>query len=451
MAVKLWQTNAKLDDQIERFTIGQDQELDRLLAPYDALGSLAHCRMLSEVGLLTAEEGQVLAAGLRDILAEMAAGEFRIEAGVEDVHSQVEYLLTQRLGEVGKKIHTGRSRNDQVLVDLRLFLREELAQIWHGTADLVETLLGQSEQYRDYLLPGYTHLQIGMVSSAGLWFGAYAESLIDDLQLWRSVHDIVNQNPLGSAAGYGSSFPIDRQRTTELLGFSDLNYNSMHAQLGRGKTELYFAFGLAALGATIGKLAMDICLYNGQNYGFFELPRAFTTGSSIMPHKKNPDVVELIRARCNQWQNLPAAVMALTTNLPGGYHRDFQLLKEVLFPAIQQAGEVLELTQRLVSELRVAPDLLADPRYDVLYSVDAINQLVVAGVPFREAYHRVSGQVEAGSFQRPAELPYTHLGSIGELGTAGIRRKLDRLRGEVDFGGWRACLAGLGVVQPKPE
>ncbi len=443
MGLKLWQKDYALHQGIEKFTIGRDQELDLQLAPYDVMGSLAHGEMLVKIGLLTPAEGQVLRTGLLAILAEIESGDFSIGAGIEDVHSQVEYLLTLRLGEVGKKIHTGRSRNDQVLVDLRLFLRDKLAQLWQLTESLVETLLQQSEKYQHHLMPGYTHLQVGMVSSAGMWFGAYAESLLDDLRLLRSVHEIINQNPLGSAAGYGSSFPIDRQLTTELLGFADLNYNSMHAQLGRGKTELYFAFGLAALGSTIGKMAMDICLYNSQNFGFFQLPQEFTTGSSIMPHKKNPDVVELIRARCNQLQNLPAAIMALTTNLPGGYHRDFQLLKETLFPALEQAEEVLTLSAWLMGEIQVSENLLVDERYDVLYSVDAINQLVVEGMPFREAYHQVSREVATGNFERPEALAYTHLGSIGNLGTAEIKQKLLQLREQQGFEQWREALEAL--------
>ncbi|RMF04344.1 MAG: argininosuccinate lyase [Bacteroidetes bacterium] len=445
MANKLWQKAYELDTQIEAFTVGRDRELDRRLAPFDILGSLAHGRMLSEVGLLEPAEFAQLEKVLQELYTRAAAGDFVIEEGVEDIHSQVELILTKRLGDIGKKIHSGRSRNDQVLVDLRLYFREELAQLVDSMAALVRLLLQRSEAHRSDLMPGYTHLQVAMVSSFGLWFGAYAESLIDDLRLWRGIYDIINQNPLGSAAGYGSSFPLDRERTTQLLGFREPAYNVVHAQMGRGKSELHLSFGLAATAQTLAKLAMDVCLYNSQNFGFLRLPEELTTGSSIMPHKKNPDVFELLRGRCNHLQSLPTQVSQLQANLPSGYHREFQLLKEILFPAIEQMKEVLHIAQYAISKLEVQVELLQDPKYELLYSVEAVNALVLEGTPFRDAYRMVGESIAAGTFVPPKELKHTHLGSLGNLSNAAIEQKLLRVLDSFNFAVWRERLAELLV------
>lgn len=426
---KLWEKDQPLDARIEAFTVGRDRELDLLLAPYDILGSLAHVRMLSEIGLLTEEEYQLVAAALRRLYQRAAAGELVIEDGVEDIHSQVELLLTRELGDVGKKIHSGRSRNDQVLVDLRLYFRAETAAIVRQLAGLSRQLLALSETHRDVLLPGYTHLQVAMVSSFGLWFGAYGESLIDDLQLWRAVYRVIDQNPLGSAAGYGSSFPLRRRRTTELLGFADLAYNVVHAQMGRGKTELHIAFALAGTAQTLGKMAMDVCLYNSQNFGFLRLPDDLTTGSSIMPHKKNPDVFELLRGRYNQLQSLPAQVSQLLANLPSGYHRDFQLLKEVVFPALATLKDCLAITAYALDHLEVRRDILQEEKYRLLYSVEAVNAAVLAGTPFRDAYRQVAADIEAGRFSPSTDLDHTHEGSLGNLCTTEILAKLERVLG----------------------
>ncbi|GJM33430.1 MAG: argininosuccinate lyase [Saprospiraceae bacterium] len=425
--MKLWQKAYGLDEKIEQFTVGQDRELDLLLAPYDILGSLAHIRMLEKIDLLTSGELHQLTTTLQGLYQEVKVGNFSIEANVEDVHSQIELLLTQKLGAVGKKIHSGRSRNDQVLVDLRLYFRAEIEAIATTMKALFDQLQELSEKHQDQLMPGYTHLQVGMVSSFGLWFGAYAESLVDDLQLLRSVFDIINQNPLGSAAGYGSSFPLQRKMTTDLLGFADLNYNVVHAQLGRGKSEHFMAFSLAAIGHTLGKLAMDIVLFSNQNFSFLTLPDDLTTGSSIMPHKKNPDVFELIRGRCNQLQALPVQVSQLTGNLPSGYHRDFQLLKEVLFPAISQLKDCLSLATYALGQIQLKANLLEGSDYDFLFSVEEVNRLVLAGVPFRDAYHQVGQQIAAGNFHPDKKLVHTHEGSIGNLCTSEIKAKWDRV------------------------
>ncbi len=424
MKDKLWQKPYELNQRIEAFTIGQDRELDLRLAPFDILGSIAHGRMLAEVGLLTEEEFEQIARVLRRLHAEAEAGNLAIEAGVEDIHSQVELILTRELGDVGKKIHSGRSRNDQVLVDLRLYFRHVIQEISLETQELAEVLLRRSEEHKADLMPGYTHLQVAMVSSFGLWFGAYAESLVDDLQLWQGVYRIVNQNPLGSAAGYGSSFPLDRQRTTNLLGFDDLAYNVVHAQMGRGKTELHLAFALAGMAHTLGKLAMDVCLYNSQNFRFLRLPDELTTGSSIMPHKKNPDVFELIRGRCALLESLPGQVSQLIGHLPSGYHRDFQLLKEILLPALDQLREVLSITTFAIDQLKVLPELLKDEQYRLLFSVEAVNAEVLKGTPFRDAYHRIAEHIAAGTFSPPETVEHTHLGSLGNLATHAIREKL---------------------------
>jgi argininosuccinate lyase len=441
---KLWQKPYELDARIERFTVGRDRELDLLLAPYDIAGSLAHAKMLASVGLLEEVELAQLEPALKRLYQQAVRGEFRITDGVEDVHSQVELLLTEELGDVGKKIHSGRSRNDQVLVDLRLFFRAELAELVRTTASFSEQLIELSEAHAEVLLPGYTHLQVAMVSSFGLWFGAYAETLVDDLRLFQGVYRIVNQNPLGSAAGYGSSFPLDRRLTTELLGFDDVAYNVVHAQMGRGKTELQVAFALANLGATLGKMAMDVCLYNSQNFGFLELPDDLTTGSSIMPHKKNPDVFELLRGRANQLQSLPAQVSQLTGNLPSGYHRDFQLLKEVVFPGLEAAKDCLDIAAYACAHLKVKKDLLADPKYDPLYSVEVVNREVLNGLPFRDAYHKVSSQIAEGAFTPSRKLDHTHLGSLGNLANDDIQRKLEAVL--QDFNLERAERAVEGLV-----
>lgn len=433
--MKLWQKDYTVDQQIDRFTVGRDRELDLQLARYDIQGSLAHIQMLTSIGLIEEEELPQLSDALKEIYQSVLLGDFRIEDGVEDVHSQVEILLTKKLGEVGKKIHSGRSRNDQVLVDLRLFFRAEMQAVAREIADLFQTLQRLSRQYQDHLMPGYTHLQVGMVSSFGLWFGAYAESLVDDLQLLQSVFKINNQNPLGSAAGYGSSFPLNRKLTTELLAFDDLNYNVVHAQLGRGKTEHFLSFALAGIGHTLGKLAMDTVLFMNQNFGFISFPDELTTGSSIMPHKKNPDVFELIRGRCNQLQSLPAQVSQLTGNLPGGYHRDFQLLKEIIFPAIQSLKESLSIASYAMQQIRIKDNILDDEKYVYLYSVEEVNRLVLKGIPFRDAYKEVGKQIESGNFNPPREVHHTHEGSIGSLNHQEIEAKWKRIWKSFGFAG----------------
>ena len=428
MKNKLWQKSYDLNQDIEQFTVGDDRKMDLYLAPYDVLGSLAHIKMLTRVGLLEENERQALAKNLSQIYQRAVEGDFKIEEGMEDVHSQVEMLLTQELGDMGKKIHSGRSRNDQVLVDLRLFFRAEIETLSQSTLELFETLQTLSEEHKDVLMPGYTHLQVAMVSSFGLWFGAYAESLIDDMQQLLATYKIMNHNPLGSAAGYGSSFPLDRKLTTELLGFEDLNYNVVHAQMGRGKTELFLAFSLAAIGHTLNKLAMDIVLFMNQNFGFIKFPDELTTGSSIMPHKKNPDVFELIRAKCNQLIALPAQVSMLTTNLPSGYHRDFQLLKESLFPALQLANESLAMATFALQNIQVNKVVLdSHPMYKYLFSVEVVNQEVLTGTPFRDAYQKIGQDIDSGNFDPAREVNHTHEGSIGNLCTAEIKAKMERV------------------------
>ncbi|MEM9258943.1 MAG: argininosuccinate lyase [Bacteroidota bacterium] len=424
MPTKLWEKDYDLDQKIADFTVGRDRELDLELAPFDILGSLAHVQMLSEVGLLAAGAARRCKEKLQELYQAAQAGDFLIEDGVEDVHSQVELLLTRALGDDGKKIHSGRSRNDQVLVDLRLYFRHRIQGIVEQTAALSQTLTELSEEHHDKLIPGYTHLQVAMVSSFGLWFGAYGEALVDDLRIWKGVYEVVDQNPLGSAAGYGSSFPLDRDRTTALLGFREPAVNVVAAQMGRGKTELLLAFAIAGIAQTLGKLAMDVCLYSSQNFGFLQLPNELTTGSSIMPHKKNPDVFELLRGRCNLLQSLPSQMAQLTTNLPSGYHRDFQLLKEALFPALDQLEDGLAIALYALPRTRVrAQELPTDPRYTYLYSVEAVNQLVLDGVPFRDAYTQVGKDIENGNFMPPTELKHTHLGSLGNLGNERIAAK----------------------------
>ena len=430
MTNKLWDKGFEPDRAIEAYTVGRDRELDLRLARYDVEGSLAHIAMLEKIGLLTRDELTTLTAGLQAIAGEIAAGRFEIEPDTEDIHSQVELLLTRRLGDVGKKIHSGRSRNDQVLVDLKLFLRDELRQ----TADDVQTLFDRlqelSERHKEVLMPGYTHLQIAMPSSFGLWFGAYAETLVDDMRLLAAAWHIANQNPLGSAAGYGSSFPLDRRMTTQLLGFEELHYNVVAAQMSRGKSERAAATALAAVAATVGRLAMDVCLMMSQNFGFVSLPDVLTTGSSIMPHKKNPDVFEIMRGRCNRLQSVPNEIALLTANLPAGYHRDLQLLKEILFPAFDELRGTLGMCDFMLAHLRVNDRILDDPKYDYLFTVEDVNRLVLQGVPFREAYRRVGLAVQHREYRPTREVHHTHEGSIGNLCTEEIRRKMERVRAE---------------------
>lgn len=425
MPTKLWEKDYDLDQKIADFTVGRDRELDLELAPFDILGSLAHVQMLSEVDLLEAGAARRCKEKLGELYQSAVSGDFVIEDGIEDVHSQVELMLTRALGDDGKKIHSGRSRNDQVLVDLRLYFRHRIQGVVERTAELSRTLTSLSEEHKDKLIPGYTHLQVAMVSSFGLWFGAYAEALVDDLRMLKSAYEVADQNPLGSAAGYGSSFPLDRDRTTELLGFSSPVVNVVAAQMGRGKTELVLAFAIASLAQTIGKMAMDVCLYSSQNFGFLQLPPELTTGSSIMPHKKNPDVFELLRGRCNLLQSLPAQISQLNTNLPSGYHRDFQLLKEAIFPALDQLEDGLDIALYALPRTSVrAQELPTDPRYTYLYSVEAVNNLVLEGVPFRDAYMQVGRDIEAGTFVPPTDLKHTHLGSLGNLGNERVSAKL---------------------------
>jgi argininosuccinate lyase len=441
---KLWEKeNVLTNTAVEKFTVGNDQTLDLALARYDIQGSLAHVTMLGKVGLLTNEETAILSIELKKLYQQIEQEGFTIAKEVEDVHSQIELLLTAQLGEVGKRIHAGRSRNDQVLVDLRLYFRAELREIVELTHTLFQTLQAQSEAHKAVLIPGYTHLQVAMVSSFGLWFGAYAETLCDDVQLLQSVYRIVNQNPLGSGAGYGGSLPIDRTLTTNLLGFDDLNYNVVHAQMGRGKTEHFMAFGLAALGHTLGKWAMDICLYMSQNFSFLTLPDTYTTGSSIMPHKKNPDVLELLRGKANRLQSLPTEVALLTSNLPSGYHRDFQLLKEIIFPALTEIKTMLRIANDVCATLRVKTDILHDEKYQYLYTVEAVNDLVMSGVPFREAYQQIGKQIENETFTYAKNIEHTHEGSIGNLCTEQIAAKMTRLIDGFQFKKVEQAIVGL--------
>jgi argininosuccinate lyase len=419
MQQKIWQkghlNDTLLTQQVETFTVGKDRELDILLARYDVLGSLAHTEMLSECGLIPSEEWPALRDALLKILHDIESGSFQIAEGTEDVHSEVEFRLTQSLGEIGKKIHSGRSRNDQVLVDLKLFTRAELEEIVVKAKRLFDKLIELADIHQDKLLPGYTHLQVAMISSFGLWFSAYAESLVDDIEQIYAAFKMANKNPLGSGAGYGGSLPLNRKRTTELLGFEHLNYNVVYAQMNRGKMERTVAAALASLAGTLGKMAMDMCLYLNQNFGFISFPDALTTGSSIMPHKKNPDVWELMRARCNKLQNLPAQFASILGNLPSGYHRDLQLIKEDYIPAFSNIKECLDMAHTMLSHIEVKDDILADDKYIYLYSVEAVNQLVLEGKPFREAYIEVGQAIEAGSFERPLLVRHTHEGSLGNL------------------------------------
>lgn len=435
MSGKLWDKGFEPDKMIEEYTVGLDRELDMRLARYDVEGSLAHIAMLEKIGLLTDDELRRLTEGLREIAAEIDAGRFSIEPGTEDVHSAVELLLTRRLGDVGKKIHAGRSRNDQVLVDLKLFLRDELRRTAQDVRRLFDRLQAASERYREVLMPGYTHLQVAMPSSFGLWFGAYAETLVDDVRLLAAAWHTANQNPLGSAAGYGSSFPLDRTMTTRLLGFEEMHYNVVAAQMSRGKSERAAAAAISGIAATVGRMAMDLCLFMSQNFGFVTLPDELTTGSSIMPHKKNPDVFEIMRGRCNRLQALPNEIALLTTNLPVGYHRDLQLLKEILFPAFTEIRRTLRMGDFMVAQLRVNDRILDDRKYDYLFTVEDVNRLVLQGVPFREAYRRVGMAVQRGEYRPTREVRHTHEGSIGNLCTAEIRRKMERVLAEFETPG----------------
>ncbi len=433
MATKLWEKNFTPTAEIERFTVGRDRELDAYLAESDVLGSMAHITMLESIGLLTADELKVLLAELRHILGEIRAGEFTIEEGVEDVHSEVELLLTQRLGDIGKKIHSGRSRNDQVLVDLKLWTRRQLREVVELVKVLFDELQAQSEKYKNVLMPGYTHLQVAMPSSFGLWFGAYAESLTDDMLFLQAAYKMVNRNPLGSAAGYGSSFPLKRQMTTDLLGFDSMDYNVVYAQMGRGKMERNVAFAIATVAGTIAKLAFDACLFNSQNFAFVKLPNECTTGSSIMPHKKNPDVFELTRAKCNKLQALPQQVMLIMNNLPSGYFRDLQIIKEVFLPAFAELKDCLQMTAYIINKMQVNDHILDDPRYDLMFSVEEVNRLAANGMPFRDAYKKVGLDIEAGKFQPVKDVHHTHEGSIGNLCTAEIAALMNNILSNFGF------------------
>ncbi|MFN2457851.1 MAG: argininosuccinate lyase [Chitinophagaceae bacterium] len=425
--MKLWQKeNTTILELIDKFTVGRDKDFDILLAKYDVEGSIAHVKMLAEVGLLSKEETEIVIKGLEQILGEIENGQFKIESDVEDVHSQIEILLTKRIDEAGKKIHSGRSRNDQVAVDIKLYLRAEILTIKNDVKELFDLLITQSDKYKEHLLPGYTHLQIAMPSSFGLWFGAYAESLIDDLEMLAAVYAITNKNPLGSGAGYGTSLPLNRILTTKLLHFSTLNFNSVYAQMSRGKTEKVVSMALSCIAATLSKLSMDCCLYLNQNFDFISFPPELTTGSSIMPHKKNPDVFELIRAKCNSIQAVPNQLTLLLTNLPSGYHRDLQLTKEILFPAIEDLKACLQMSHLMLSNIQVREDILKGEKYKYLFSVEAVNELVNKGVPFREAYQQIGNQIEKGEFHYNfTQLNHSHEGSIGNLCNEEIKSLMD--------------------------
>lgn len=433
MAQKLWEKSVQVNEKIDRFTVGRDRELDLYLAKHDVLGSMAHITMLESIGLLTAGELEVLLEELRNIYASAEAGDFVIEDGIEDVHSQVELMLTRKLGDVGKKIHSGRSRNDQVLVDLKLFTREQLKQVVEEVEELFQVLIAQSNRYKDVLMPGYTHLQIAMPSSFGLWFGAYAESLVDDMMFLQSAYKMCNRNPLGSAAGYGSSFPLDREMTTRLLGFDSMNYNVVYAQMGRGKMERNVAFALASVAGTLSKLAFDACMFSSQNFGFVKLPDECTTGSSIMPHKKNPDVFELTRAKCNKIQALPQQIMMIMNNLPSGYFRDLQIIKEVFVPAFEELKDCLQMATYIMDKLKVNEHILEDDKYLYIFSVEEVNRLALQGMPFRDAYKKVGLDIEAGNFTHDKQVHHTHAGSIGNLCNDRIVELMNQLLGGFNF------------------
>ena len=433
MARKLWEKNFEVNREIERFTVGRDREMDLYLAKYDVLGSMAHITMLESIGLLAKEELEPLLAELRNIYRVCERSEFRIEDGVEDVHSQVELMLTEKLGDMGKKIHSGRSRNDQVLVDLKLFTRHELRLVVEAVKVLFDELIQKSERYKQVLMPGYTHLQVAMPSSFGLWFGAYAESLADDMLFLQAAYRMTNRNPLGSAAGYGSSFPLNRTMTTQLLGFDSMDYNVVYAQMGRGKMERNVSFALASVAGTLAKLAFDACLFNSQNFGFVKLPKECTTGSSIMPHKKNPDVFELIRAKSNKLQALPQQVTLIMNNLPVGYFRDLQIIKEVFLPAFGELKDCLSMAAYIVNKMEVNEHILDNPIYDPMFSVEEVNDLAAHGMPFRDAYKKVGLEIEAGEFKPRKEIHHTHEGSIGNLCNDQIVALMERTLAEFHF------------------
>lgn len=434
--MKLWDKGYNIDHFTEEFTIGKDKELDVMLAKADVLGNMAHLKMLHSINLISDGELKKLSQGLKDILSEIEAGNFKIEAGIEDVHSEIEFLLTERYGEAGKKIHTGRSRNDQVLTDLKLFARSALIEVLQQVESLFQLLLAKAAENKDLLLPGYTHLQIAMPSSFGLWFGAYAESLADDVLLLKSAYDLVNTNPLGSGAGYGSSIPLDRTMTTRLLGFDDLSYNSVYAQMQRGKMEKNVLFALASVAATLGKMAADVCLFSCGNFGFVTLPDQYTTGSSIMPHKKNPDIFELIRAKCNRLQSLPSQMALICANLTSGYFRDMQLTKEIFLPAFKELSDCLFMAETVLKEMKLNPDILDDKRYRYLFTVEDVNDMVAAGIPFREAYRAIGMKVQAGDYVSDThrKLHHTHEGSLGNLCLEEIRAKFNRHKSGWDIG-----------------
>ena len=429
--MKLWSKGFEPDKMIEEFTVGADRELDLKLARYDVQGSMAHIKMLESIGLLTKDELTTLLAALEDIAQMIERGEFTIEPGVEDVHSQVEFLLTQRLGDTGKKIHSGRSRNDQVLVDLKLFMRDELKKTAESVQHLFDRLQHLSEEHKDVLMPGYTHLQIAMPSSFGLWFGAYAEALVDDMQFLAAAYNIANQNPLGSAAGYGSSFPLNRTMTTELLGFETMHYNVVAAQMSRGKTERAVGMAIAAIASTLGRFAMDVCMWMCQNFSFISFPDELTTGSSIMPHKKNPDVFEIMRGKCNRLQSIPNEIALLTANLPLGYNRDLQLLKDIIFPATAELRSCLEMCDFMLAHIRVKDNILDDPKYNYLFTVEDVNRLALNGMPFREAYRTIGMQVQNGEYTPTKSVHHTHEGSIGNLCNDKIAKKMQAVMNRI--------------------
>ena len=433
MAKKLWEKNIDVNPEIERFTVGRDRELDLLLARYDVIGSIAHSTMLQSIGMLTQQEMESLHRELRNIHATIEDGAFVIEEGVEDVHSQVELMLTRRLGDTGKKIHSGRSRNDQVLVDLKLFTRHELQEVCTAVKELFDALIEQSTRHKEILMPGYTHLQVAMPSSFGLWFGAYAESLADDMLFLQAAYRMCNRNPLGSAAGYGSSFPLNRTMTTNLLGFDSMNYNVVYAQMGRGKSERNVAFALASLAGTLSKMAFDACMFNSQNFGFVKLPAECTTGSSIMPHKKNPDVFEILRAKCNRLQTLPMDIAMIMNNLPSGYFRDLQVIKELFLPAFSDIKDCLAMATYIIERIEVNREILEDSRYDAMFSVEEVNRLATEGIPFRDAYKKVGLDIEAGTFTPDKEVRHTHEGSIGNLCNEEIAALMENIYSSMDF------------------
>ncbi len=431
--MKLWEKSTKVNEEIERFTVGLDREMDLYLAPFDVIGSIAHITMLESIGLLTKDELSKLVSELREIYKLTLSGDFVIEDGIEDVHSQVELMLTRKLGDIGKKIHSGRSRNDQVLVDMKLFMRHELIEVVSLAKQLFDTLITQSERYKNVLMPGYTHLQIAMPSSFGLWFGAYAESLVDDLSVVQSAYKVVNRNPLGSAAGYGSSFPLNRTMTTELLGFDSMAYNVVYAQMGRGKTERIVSTAIASIAGTLSKLAFDACLFSSQNFGFIKLHDAFTTGSSIMPHKKNPDVFELTRAKCNKIQSVPQQIMMIANNLPSGYFRDLQIIKEVFIPIFGEIKDCLKMVNLMMEHIEVNKNILDDSKYNLIFSVEEVNRLASEGMPFRDAYKKVGLDIESGNFVCDKDVNHTHEGSIGNLCNDKIASLMDSVISEFNF------------------